>query len=216
MEGFGTCGLILLFATLSATAAIARFLQLAYRAGRVSSERRTRLCKTLIVMGSGGHTMEMLRLLGGLAPDRYSPRLYVVAETDAMSLEKVLNFECDRGLTARVMRVPRAREVKQSYLTSVPSTLYAGLCSLPLVLKACPDLVLCNGPGTCIPVCLCAYLLKFLGLKDSKIVYVESVCRVTSLSLSGLILYYLADHLLVQWPKLKDLYARTQYIGRII
>ncbi|VDO36048.1 unnamed protein product [Heligmosomoides polygyrus] len=39
-------------------------------------------------MGSGGHTMEMLELLKNL-DNRYSPRCYIVADTDHMSKDKV-------------------------------------------------------------------------------------------------------------------------------
>ena len=46
-------------------------------------------------------------------------------------------------------------------------------------------------------------------------VYVESICRVESLSLSGLIMYYFADHLLVQWPQLKDKYPKSIYLGEL-
>lgn len=87
-----------------------------------------------------------------------------------------------------------------------------------LVVSFRPELVLCNGPGTCIPVCLWAYLLKFLCVWDTRIVYVESLCRVKSLSLSGLILYrlYIADFVYVQWPGLQQLYPRTHYVGRVL
>lgn len=42
---------------------------------------------------SGGHTAEMLKLLGSLRPDRYTPRCYVVAATDAMGTAKAQSFE---------------------------------------------------------------------------------------------------------------------------
>jgi beta-1,4-N-acetylglucosaminyltransferase len=38
---------------------------------------------TLIVLGSGGHTAEMMKLLQGLPADRFSPLHYVAADTDA-------------------------------------------------------------------------------------------------------------------------------------
>jgi beta-1,4-N-acetylglucosaminyltransferase len=40
----------------------------------------------------GGHTKEMLTLLTGLS-SCYYPRIYVVADTDTMSAEKIRNFE---------------------------------------------------------------------------------------------------------------------------
>ena len=184
--------------------------------------KRTKPCRTAIVLGSGGHTSEMMRIIEGLKAAHYSPRLYLAASGDEMSLQKLKAFETSNGTfetaAVQVRTIPRARQVLQSYFTSIFTTLRAILSSFSIVLSFRPDLVLCNGPGTCIPICLCAYLMKFLFLKDVTIMYVESLCRVQKLSLSGIILYrlYIADYIFVQWPRLKELYHRTQYFGRVM
>ena len=41
----------------------------------------------------GGHTAEMLNLLSVLQKDRFSPRIYIAAATDNMSLQKARLFE---------------------------------------------------------------------------------------------------------------------------
>lgn len=195
----------------------ARFLYLATQVGQINSKtKRISPCKTMIVVGAGGHAAEMMTLLSGLSLDKYTPRIYVVAKNDVMSCKKIDNFE--QNTKADVRKIMRAREVGQSYITSVFTTMKAIFNCLPLMLVTRPDLLLCNGPGTCIPVCFMAYFVKFLGIKSIKIIYVESICRVDHLSLSGLLLYYLcmADHVIVQWPKLADKYKRTEYIGKII
>ena len=201
-----------------------RFIYLSSKCGRdaTPARKRTSPGRTLIVLGSGGHTAEMLRLVGGMNLHNYTPRVYVVAEGDKLSVDKVEKFESTTSTgfesAVSIRKVPRARQVMQSYVTSIFSTLVAGVYSLPIVWSAYPDLILCNGPGTCIPVCFWAYAMKFFGLTDSKIIYVESICRVEHLSLSGLLLYYLymADCVFVQWPQLKQKYPRTLYIGRIV
>lgn len=209
---------------------LTRYAQLARRSSHSSSsssstaqqQRREMPCRTLIVMGSGGHTSEMIRIVEGLNLKNYSPRIYISAKGDKMSPQKVQELEKRNkalGTPAVVLKtVPRARQVLQSYFTSVFTTLAAILSSATLVLSSRPDLLLCNGPGTCIPVCFWAYLLKFFALRDTRIIYVESWCRVQKLSLSGAILYYLhiADSIFVQWPRLKEVYPRTKYIGRVL
>ncbi|XP_020945841.1 UDP-N-acetylglucosamine transferase subunit ALG14 homolog isoform X4 [Sus scrofa] len=50
----------------------------------------------LVVAGSGGHTTEILRLLETLS-DAYSPRHYVIADTDEMSAHKINSFELNRA-----------------------------------------------------------------------------------------------------------------------
>lgn len=74
--------------------------------------------------------------------------------------------------------------------------------------------------GTCVPICLAAYLLRVLALSDSVyrpyIVFAESYCRVQSLSLTGKILYPIADRFIVQWETLlSSRYPRAQFIGKI-
>ncbi|XP_028825493.1 UDP-N-acetylglucosamine transferase subunit ALG14 [Denticeps clupeoides] len=171
----------------------------------------------LVVAGSGGHTAEILRLVASLSQS-YSPRHYVLADTDRMSEEKIHTFESSREEKSvfTIHRIPRSREVRQSWSSSVISTLYALLYSIPLVFRLRPDVVLCNGPGTCVPLCAGGLLLGVLGVKRVLIVYVESICRVESLSLSGKLLYPVADYFFVQWENLKAKYPRSIYLGRIV
>ena len=60
-----------------------------------------------------------------------------------------------------------------------------------------------------------ASLPQVLGVGTARIVYVESVCRVETLSATARILYYVADRVLVQWPELQQKYPRTTYLGRL-
>ncbi|CAN9506536.1 unnamed protein product [Ophioblennius macclurei] len=174
----------------------------------------------LVVAGSGGHTSEILRLMDSLSA-AYTPRHYVIADTDKISEDKICFFETSRQqMVSRpqvnIYRIPRSREVLQSWTSSVLSTMMALRFSLPLVFRLRPDMVLCNGPGTCVPVCMAGLLLGLVGLKKVLIVYVESVCRVQTLSLTGKILYPISDYFFVQWPSLRDKYPRSIFLGRIV
>uniref|UniRef100_H9FQZ4 UDP-N-acetylglucosamine transferase subunit ALG14 n=1 Tax=Macaca mulatta TaxID=9544 RepID=H9FQZ4_MACMU len=177
----------------------------------------------LVVAGSGGHTTEILRLLGSLS-NAYSPRHYVIADTDEMSANKINSFELDQAdrdpsnmyTKYYIHRIPRSREVRQSWPSTVFTTLHSMWLSFPLIHQVKPDLVLCNGPGTCVPICVSALLLGILGIKKVIIVYVESICRVETLSLSGKILFHLSDYFIVQWPALKEKYPQSVYLGRIV
>jgi len=48
-----------------------------------------RKVKTAIVLGSGGHTTEMIKLLGGVDLKKFTPRHYIVADSDKMSIQKI-------------------------------------------------------------------------------------------------------------------------------
>ncbi|KAM8930300.1 UDP-N-acetylglucosamine transferase subunit ALG14 [Pelodytes ibericus] len=181
---------------------------------------RKRYVSLLVIAGSGGHTTEMLRLLGSLSKS-YTPTHYVIAETDRMSKYKINSFERSKILGLYkplyfIHRIPRSREVKQSWTTSFLTSLYSFLYSFPLTARLQPDVILCNGPGTCVPICLSALLLGILGVKKIIVVYVESICRVESLSLTGRILYYFSHFFFVQWPSLKEKYPKSIYLGRLV
>lgn len=199
--------------------------------------------KLMVVLGSGGHTFEMLKLVENISTTSYSPRVYVTATTDPMSADKakqlemwrvasssqvlLLRFlsskkdasdspEADEPSDYVVERIPRSRELHQSWLTTVPTTFYAILASAPILLRHSPDVIICNGPGTCVPIVLMAFLLAVLGVKRTRVVFVESFCRVETLSISGRLLYHLADHFVVQWPQLTNKYPRAKYHGLLI
>lgn len=203
-----------------------RFLYVVHRSGKLLHGKSQRSYSTLIVLGSGGHTAEMLNLLSVLQKDRFAPRFYIAAATDNMSLQKARLMEDSLidvagvkvGKTAKYLQIYRSREVGQSYVTSVWTTLVATTHALYLMIQLRPEVILCNGPGTCIPLCAIAFLFKVLGIRWSSIFYMESIARVKRLSLSGLLLYKLrvADQFFVQWPQLQRKYPRAEYVGRLM
>ncbi|XP_075497288.1 uncharacterized protein LOC142534219 isoform X2 [Primulina tabacum] len=200
-------------------------IRVAYVINWTRKPRRSRLLRplsTMIVLGSGGHTAEMINLLAVLQMDRFRPRYYIAAATDNMSFQKasilensLLDKVKDEVVgTSHFMQIYRSREVGQSYITSIGTTLIA-FHALWLMFSIRPQVIICNGPGTCIPLCIIAFLFKVFGIRLSSIFYIESIARVRRLSLSGLLLYKLrmADQLFVQWPQLKTKYPRSNYVG---
>lgn len=184
--------------------------------------RRKGPVKTMFVMGSGGHTAEMLQIVERLDFAKYTPRQYVIAAADKTSVIKVIDLEVHREpdlakQNYEIVAITRSRQVQQSYLSSILTTLAAIGNSIPVVLRARPELILTNGPGTCVPVCLVAFIAKLFFInRNCKIVFVESFCRVKTLSLSGKILLYITDLFVVQWPELADgLNRKAEYFGRI-
>uniref|UniRef100_A0A8C7K6U5 UDP-N-acetylglucosamine transferase subunit ALG14 n=1 Tax=Oncorhynchus kisutch TaxID=8019 RepID=A0A8C7K6U5_ONCKI len=120
--------------------------------------------------------------------------LLVPAVTCIILAYFVLSIEPTHFITSlphqfTIQSIPRSLEVCQSWSSSVVTTLNALLYSFSLVFR--PDMVLCNSSGTCVPLCDAGVIL---GLKMVLIVYVESICRVESLSLCGKILYPLRLH----------------------
>ncbi|CAI5475494.1 unnamed protein product [Closterium sp. Yama58-4] len=116
------------------------------------------------------------------------------------------------------LSVYRSREVGQSYITSVATTIIATLHAMLLVARVRPQLLLCNGPGTCLPICIAVFTLHVLGVQSSSIVFVESVARVHHLSLTGRLLHRvgIVDWFFVQWPHLTAMCKGTHYVGHLM
>lgn len=178
-----------------------------YRLFKGSKAKGKRPVCLLIIMGSGGHTSEMVKLISNLdLRTKYKPVHFLVSEDDTLSRNKIAQYTTESGGYVHITR--RSRKVGQSYLTSVITTLVASYDALMLCLRIRPEVIICNGPGTCIPMCLISKMVL-----RTIVIFVESFCRVESLSLSGKILYFVADHFVVQWPLLKTRYPRSIYLG---
>lgn len=87
----------------------------------------------------------------------------------------------------------------------------AAMTFLKVFLKYRPDLIVSNGSEIGIPA---LYIGKLLA---AKIIFIESWARVNNPSLTGRIVYPVADHFLVQWPQLLSKYGKKAvYEGAII
>jgi beta-1,4-N-acetylglucosaminyltransferase len=73
-----------------------------------------------------------------------------------------------------------------------------------------PDVILSTGAGLAVPFFLIG---KLLGIR---LIYVESVTRTESISLSGRLVYPLADRFFVQWPAAAERLRRAEYTGGIL
>ncbi|KAN0091101.1 glycosyltransferase family 1 protein [Tylopilus felleus] len=197
-------------------------------------------CALAVFLGSGGgHTSEALTLTSSLDFTRYSPRIYIVSEGDTLSVNKAISLErskvtgsspisnSDDQKDYEIVAVPRARRVHQAVWTVLPTLIPSILACIYLVtitplLKKNPfgtpfaDLLILNGPGTCVTLCFAVVVNKLLGLPHPKTIYVESYARVQSLSLSGKILRYFVDRFLVQWPALLSGGGREECYGCLV
>jgi UDP-N-acetylglucosamine:LPS N-acetylglucosamine transferase len=82
--------------------------------------------------------------------------------------------------------------------------------SFLIIVREKPDVVLTTGAFIVIPLCI---LAKFAG---RKVIYIETLARITSPSFTGRILYHFSDLFLVQWKELLNSYgSKARYCGRV-
>jgi len=72
-----------------------------------------------------------------------------------------------------------------------------------------PTHIVSFGAMCTVPVCIIGKLMKI------PVIYVESYTRIKDLSLTGKILYPVADLFVVQWKQLKDKYPKAVYGGAL-
>ncbi|KAG4437587.1 hypothetical protein IFR05_006926 [Cadophora sp. M221] len=130
------------------TAFLRIFYILPSTARRRSKAPKPSVSHMVVVLGSGGHTAEMMSLLRDIDPSRYTHRTYIVSSGDSFSTGKALEIEriiqskhnpseqdqeqeptkagetSARTGTWDVKTVPRARKIHQSLYTTPFSSLW--------------------------------------------------------------------------------------------
>ncbi|KAG6050750.1 hypothetical protein E4U39_003264 [Claviceps sp. Clav50 group G5] len=174
----------------------------------------------LFVLGSGGHTKEMLMMMDdGTQEFAGAHRRYLISSGDGMSENHLEDYETElkRSSTAPGTYdkciVTRARRVHQPLWSTPWTGLLSILDILPVLLVPpkreggttlrYPGIIFSNGPATGFFVALTVHTLKLLGLvpdDNMKFVYIESWARIATLSLTGKLLFYtgIADAFYVQ------------------
>ncbi len=157
--------------------------------------------KLMIVLGSGGHTKEMIRLVDLLGPEyEYS---YLVCADDELSPQKIRT-------PGAVYGVIRPRLLNIGVLTIGLRTLWSAGQAFVALLRARPYAIISTGPGIAVPACV---LARFLGIK---VIYIETGSRVFALSTSGKILFRFANLFIVQWEELLASHPDAIYAGRLL
>jgi beta-1,4-N-acetylglucosaminyltransferase len=156
--------------------------------------------KLLIVLGGGGHTTEMLHLVQLLGPE-YEYHYLLVREV-ALSPDAIKH----KGEIHPVRR-PRGRD--DSLFATLMNSVMALFEIARVLVKVRPKAVVGCGPAIAV---LASAVGKLLGCL---IIFVETGSRVNKLSVSGKLMYRLADQFFVQWPHLQAKYPKAIYAGRL-
>jgi beta-1,4-N-acetylglucosaminyltransferase len=157
--------------------------------------------KLIVVLGSGGHTTQMVRITEMLY-DFYNFE-YVVNDDDDKSIKKI-KFIGD------VHVIPRPRRVyDKSVIRSVFLTIHSILKSFSIIMNSKSVGIVSAGPGLAVPLFIWASIFR------KKRIFIESWSRVATKSTTGKICYYLSDLFFVQWPELTKRYPKAIYAGRL-
>ena len=150
------------------------------------AERR----RALLVCSPGGHLLQLLTLKPAWEE---MDRIWVtLAAPDSDYLLRDERRVLARGPTNRSLRALLANT----------------RLAWRVVRRERPDAILSTGAALAVPFFLAG------KLHGARLVYVESMTRTTSLSLSGRLVRPLADAFFVQWPELAR--GRARFAGRLL
>lgn len=83
--------------------------------------------------------------------------------------------------------------------------------ALVILKKERPSIIISTGAGPIVPFAIVGKL--FFGIK---VIYVECITSVKTPSLSGRIMYWIADKFYYQWQSLGTHFPKAEYIGPLI
>ncbi len=155
----------------------------------------------MIILGQGGHTIQMLELVDMLGSIYdYS---YLIAHHDKISEKQI-------RIAGSVFRTVIPRETTSKIFETLKLSFFCSIQELKVLLKARPKVIITAGAGIAVPISIFG---RLLGVK---IIYIESVSRVRALSTTGKIMYHIAHLFFVQWEPLKEKYTKAIYAGRLL
>lgn len=147
--------------------------------------------EVLLVASNGGHLLQMLQLADLWPRER---RHWVTFEkSDAVSLLAAEKITWAHHPTNR----------------NVTNLLRNFWLAMKIVRRKEVQAIVTTGAGVAVPFVIVGRLLRV------NVVYIESMARITSPSLTGRLVHPFADTFVVQWPELKRFYKRAVSYGTV-
>ncbi len=153
--------------------------------------------RVLFISSTGGHLTEMMQLKKLFKKYDY----YIVTEKTKSTL--YLKDQYKKRVSYLVYGT------KDHFFTYIFKLFYNIMKSIYLYFKIHPDYIITTGTHTAGPIC---YLGKIFG---SKIIYIETFANMSTKTITGKLIYPIADLFVVQWESMLALYPEAKYGGWI-
>ena len=152
--------------------------------------------KVIFVCSSGGHLSEMLKL-----KKLFNEYDYLLVTEKTEITEKLSN-----NYNMEFFKYgPNKNKIK--YIGAV---IYNMFKSISILIKFKPKTVLTTGAQ------VGGIMSFFAKLFGKKVIYIESLAKVNSLSVTGKMVYPFANKFYVQWEDLAKKYKKAEYLGRLM
>lgn len=152
--------------------------------------------KVLFISSTGGHLSELLQL----EPLFNKYKSYLITERTKTNINLKNKYDNVSFLVYGT---------KDHLFTYIFKFLYNVIKSLVLYIKIRPRVIVTTGTHTAVPIC---YIGKLFG---SKIIFIETFANSFTKTLSGKLVYPIADTFIVQWEEMLKLYPKAIHAGWI-
>lgn len=152
--------------------------------------------KVIFISSTGGHLSELLQLKPIFK--EYKSFLITEKTKSTMSLK-------DKYSNVSYL----VYGTKDHIFTYIFKFLYNCIKSLFLYIKIRPKVIVTTGTHTAVPIC---YIGKLFG---SKVIFIETFANSKTKTLSGKLIYPIADTFIVQWESMLELYPKAIHGGWI-
>ena len=153
--------------------------------------------KVLFISSTGGHLNELLQLEPMFKKYDY----HIITEKDKSTIS--LKDKYDKNISYLVYGT------KDHLFTYIFKFIFNFFKSLFLFIKIRPKYIITTGAHTCVSMC---YIGKIFG---SKIIYIETFANRMSKTLTGKLIYPIANLFIVQWDEMLKLYPKAKLGGWI-
>ena len=153
--------------------------------------------KVLFISSTGGHLSELMQLKRLFNHYNY----YIITEKTKSNL-----YLKDKYPKKVSYLVYGTKDFLFSYIFKFT---YNCIKSVFLYFKIRPKVIVTTGTHTAVPICLIGKLFR------SKIVYIETFANMSTKTISGKLIYPIADLFVVQWESMLKLYPKAVYGGWI-
>jgi UDP-N-acetylglucosamine:LPS N-acetylglucosamine transferase len=156
--------------------------------------------KVLVVLGGGGHTTQMLKLVD-LLGDSFEYE-YLVGFNETLSEKKIKT-------KGKVYKIHKPRQYQDNKIVAALKSVRTFLEALNVMRKSNAEAIVSAGAGVAAIASIAAKIFR------KKVIGLEDWSRQKKPSTAGRLTYFVSDLFFVQWPEMKKHYPKSVYAGRL-
>ncbi len=156
---------------------------------------KNRRKKVLFISSLGGHLTQLLQLKPLFAEYDY----HIITEKSIITEDLSQQYQMSFLMYG-------ARNYLFRYIFKFTYNIFK---SLYYFFREKPDVIVTTGAHTAVPMC---YIAKLFG---KKVVFIESFAKTSTPTISGKLVYPIADLFIIQWEEMRQHYPKAVYGGSI-